>query len=82
VVYLLHFSSPLHHARHYVGWTRSETTLPRRVHHHEIGQGARLTAVAAERGIGFEVARVWPDGDRSFERKLKNHNHGPRLCPL
>jgi len=82
MVYLLHFDRRYWHAGHYVGWARSAKTLPRRIHHHEIGQGARLTAVVSAAGIGFQVARVWPDADRHFERRLKDQKHGPRLCPL
>jgi hypothetical protein len=28
------------------------------------------------------LARVWEDGDRKLERKLKNWNNGGRLCPI
>lgn len=58
-VYLLHFDRPIspnHTTQHYIGWTLD---LAERIHHHEMGNGARLTEVAAERGIGFEVARTW-----------------------
>lgn len=68
-VYLLHLSAPLAHARHYVGFARD---VDRRLAHHKNGTGARMLAVAVERGIGFELARVWPEADRTFERRLKN----------
>ena len=77
-VYLLHLNAPLAHARHYVGFARD---VDRRLAHHRAGSGARMLAVAVERGIGFELARVWPDGDKSFERKLKNCKHAARYCP-
>ena len=48
---------------------------------HLRGEGARLTQVLKERGIGFVIAGVWP-GDRAFERKLKRRKAGPRLCPI
>ena len=38
--------------------------------------------VVTERGIAWEVARVWCGVTRSFERALKNRNEGPQFCPL
>lgn len=82
VVYLLHFAAPIapgrHTCQHYLG--TAEDLLPR-LWAHEHGQGARLTAVAKERGIPFIVARVWPGG-RSLERQLQNRHAAPRLCPF
>lgn len=82
VVYLLHFERPLcpgrHTAQHYLGWALD---LDVRLAAHRAGRGARLTQIAVERGIGFEVVRTWP-GDRTLERKLKNRKESPRFCPL
>jgi predicted GIY-YIG superfamily endonuclease len=80
-IYLLHFDkriSERHTAQHYVGYT---TYLPARALAHLKGRGARLTQIAKERGIGFVIARTW-QGDRSFERKIKDRHDGPRLCPI
>lgn len=80
-VYLLHFDSPIsprHTAQHYLGWTYC---LPARIQKHWHGAGARLTAVAKERGIGFKVVRVWRGG-RRLERRLKARHDAPRLCPV
>ena len=80
-VYLLHFSKPIspkHTTQHYIGWA---SDLATRIQSHRLGHGARLTAVAHERGIPFKVARVWLGG-RGLERQLKNRKNGPRLCPL
>lgn len=80
MVYLLHFDAPYRHARHYIGWTDS---LETRLAHHRAGTGARLTAAVSRAGIEMIVARVWPDGDRKFERRLhKQKNSGARLCPI
>ena len=76
-VYLLHFSEPLHHARHYLG---STANLDARLAEHRSGQGARLMEVVTGLGIGFELARTWT-GDRKLERKLKRQHNAPRLCP-
>jgi hypothetical protein len=79
-VYLLHFSRPLAHARHYLGY--AENSVDNRVERHRRGDGARITQVAVERGIEFELARTWGDVDRSFERRLKNGKNTPALCPI
>ena len=78
MVYLLHFSRPYRHARHYLGYTDD---LDRRLEDHQAGTGARLMEVIVEAGIEFTVARVW-EGDRSLERRLKNQKNSPRLCPI
>ena len=81
MVYLLHFERPIssrHTCQHYIGYTDD---LARRMQAHRAGNGARLVEVAAERGIGFEIVRVWR-GDRAFERRLKRQHNGPRLCPI
>ncbi len=83
VVYLLHFEAPIapgrHTAQHYIGF--STDLLPRVWAHMHGHSGARLPQVAAERGIGFVVARTW-QGDRNLERRLKNRHEAPRLCPI
>lgn len=82
-VYLLHFEQPIapgrYTAQHYLGST--QRNLKKRLAEHATGHGSRLCAVAAERGIGFRVARVWPGG-RKAERRLKDRHAGPRLCPI
>ncbi len=83
-VYLLHFSRPIspdHTCQHYIGWAES---WPDRVATHRIGgdDAARLCQVAKERGIDFVVARIWPDGDRQLERRLKNRHGAARFCPV
>lgn len=79
MVYLLHFDTPYKHARHYMGFV--ESNLERRVLQHRKGHAARLTQVLAEHNIGFQVARTW-EGDRNYERRLKNQKNAPRLCPI
>lgn len=76
--YLLHFDPPYHHAKHYIGWT---VDLEARVDRHFDGHGSPLVRAAIEAGVVITVARVWPDGDRTLERKLHNR-HGTRLCPI
>jgi hypothetical protein len=81
VIYLLHLDrrlNPAHPCRHYLGWCDD---LAARLRAHAAGRGARLTQVALERGIAWEVARTWP-GDRAAERRLKRRKEAPALCPL
>lgn len=81
-VYLLHFDRPYHHARHYMGFT---TDLEARLALHAKPDNSshhRLMQVIYAAGIGFQLARVWPDGDRALERTLKRRKMAPRLCPL
>lgn len=78
VVYLLHFSTPYKHAAHYLGFS---TDLVGRLAEHAAGQGARLTQVVKQAGIGWSLTRVWPNATRFDERRLKNKHASPRLCP-
>lgn len=81
VLYLLHFHERLgttrHYAQHYWGHTPD---LETRVQKHRAGQGARITEVLKERGIGFDVVAVWP-GNRQIENALKLHS-ATRCCPV
>jgi predicted GIY-YIG superfamily endonuclease len=82
MIYLLHFKSPFKHARHYLGFTESPTGLDARLAKHASGSGAKLMRAVSQAGIDFDLARVWPDGDRTMERQLKNRNNTPTLCPI
>lgn len=76
-VYLIHFSTPYKHARHYLGFTKM--SVRERFEQHVTGHGARLTKVAVAAGISLILARVWKGEGRSFERTLKNRRNVPRL---
>lgn len=78
-VYLVCFTAPFSHARHYMGWA-GPGNLDRRLAHHQAGTGANLLRHAAKAGVGWELARTWP-GDRHLERRLKNRGGHARLCP-
>ncbi len=77
-VYLLHFCEPYQHARHYVGWA---SNLDARLAQHAAGNGARLTEVIRDAGIGFTLARTMP-GTRSDERRVHNAGGMARYCPI
>lgn len=77
-VYLIHFDTPLHHARHYLGWA---SNLKHRIDQHKAGTGARLMSVVAAQGISWQVARTWK-GDRTIEARLKRYHGSVKLCPI
>ena len=80
MVYLIHFDRPLKHAQHYIGYT---TDLDKRFHAHSCtGDGAKLLHAVRDAGIGFKVVNTWKDGDRSFERELKNKKNAKWFCPI
>jgi predicted GIY-YIG superfamily endonuclease len=78
-VYLIHFSTPYKHAKHYIGWAKK---IDARISHHKHGTGARLCAVVVDSGAELITARVWEGKDKSFERKLKNQHKPQDFCPI
>lgn len=86
-VYLLHFPDPVGNtdnprgmARHYLGWAKD--SIERRLDQHVNGQGSPLVRAAVENGADVVIARTWPEGNRTFERRLKNRKNSPKLCPI
>lgn len=79
-VYLVCFADRLCHAKHYVGWTKDKST-DGRLEYHRKKRGSRLLAAVVSAGIAFDVARVWKNADRNFERKIKNRKNATALCP-
>lgn len=87
-VYLLHFSEPYHHARHYVGWTTNQQgrtpieIAQDRLDEHLDGLGSPLVRAVHNRGILVVVARVWANQTRGFERRIHNLRPKRIVCPL
>lgn len=84
MIYILHFNDPagkMHHARHYTGYVTFPEHLPTRLKEHDMGRGARLMQVVAEREVDWMLARVMP-GDKNRERQLKNSRNIPDYCPV
>jgi predicted GIY-YIG superfamily endonuclease len=77
VCYMLCFTRPYRHARHYVGWTED---LLDRLDAHAAGRGARLVEVITQAGIGFTLVRI-REGTRATERAIKNAGGAVRYCP-
>src|ERR1044071_2073489 len=80
MVYLIHFSEKLHHAQHYIGFVFGD--LEQRIALHKSNQDAKILAAVNDKGISWEVVRVWEDGDRQLERKLKNYKKARCFCPI
>lgn len=80
-VYLIHFEQPVsknHTTQHYLGFSED---LDMRLFQHLHYPAPRLMQVVKERRIRWALARTW-EGDRHFERKLKNRKNAPQLCPI
>lgn len=81
MVYLIHFDRPLHHASHYIGYSKNKLTFKNRIDHHRRGTGAKILRELNRLKIGWEVVRVWKDKDGNFERLLKKSKNSKRYCP-
>jgi predicted GIY-YIG superfamily endonuclease len=80
MVYLIHFSRPYRRVSHYIGYCKAGG-LERRIERHRSGDGSRLMWAVTQAGIEWEVVRVWPEGDRNFERRLKKKKQASYFCP-
>lgn len=83
-IYLLHFERPLHHARHYIGWTQKDVAerLARHLDGNANRRGSKLVYHARRQGLRMVVARLWLEVDRHYERSLKKRGGASRLCPI
>lgn len=79
-VYVLHFTPPYRHARHYIGWA---VNAEKRIGEHVNGhlRAGRLPAHAFRAGCALNVAAIVP-GSRWYERWLKNRGSAARVCPI
>jgi len=80
VIYILHFSRPLFHAQHYIGYTGA-ADMEERMQRHRSGRGAKIMKAVFEAGIDVEIAAILP-GDRTEERRLHRQGNTKRICPL
>lgn len=78
IIYILHFSGNLSHARHYLGSTND---LESRVTEHRRGSTAKIVDAAKKAGLEFSAHFV-QFGNRKVERQLKRRRNHRRLCPL
>lgn len=78
-VYILHFSTPYHHARHYIG---HGAPIWKRVAMHKRGKGSKLTRAVYSAGIEIVLARTFPGMSQHYEYLLKRRKATPRICPI
>lgn len=80
-LYLLHFSPPYRHAGHYLGFAKD---VDRRVAEHLTRSAKSSPLVRAAIGAGHSVyvARRWPGGTRTLERRMKRQGGLSRHCPI
>lgn len=80
-LYLLHFDPPYRHAGHYLGYADD---IDRRVAVHFAGgsKSSPLVRAALAAGSTVTLARTFPRGSRTFERRLKNAGGLSRHCPV
>ena len=87
-VYLLHFERKIGNpdkshgmAQHYIGY--ASNGLHRRLAEHLNGNGSKIMTFCHAQGIGFCLARTWPDGTRALEKQIKRWKDAPaRRCPV
>jgi hypothetical protein len=85
MIYILHFDKPLHHAQHYIGYSRGDGED--RLERHLSGNGSKLLRAVVKAGIKVELVAFF-EGDRKLEHKLHQHcaastSRGIKsICPL
>ena len=77
-MYLVHFSRPYYHARHYLGFALD---LHRRLARHRRGEGSPLLAAVVDDGIELNLARTWCKVTRALERR-GHRSPRRRFCPI
>lgn len=84
MVYLIHFNKKFSHAQHYIGFVDhlKGHTFESRLEYHKKGADSKLMRAVTQAGISVRVADIWPDGDRNFERMLKNKKKARCFCPI
>lgn len=83
-LYILHFTEPIGHMRHYTGYTSREI-LADRLHEHITSRtkGGRLVRVAIRLGIGVRLGWTsWCSKKfgRKREARIKAKRRAPKLC--
>lgn len=82
-IYLLHFTPPYRHAKHYLGWAAGgPAEVEARLARHLRGDGSPLVKAAVGAGCAVTVVRTWPDRTRDDERVKHSNRHHPKLCPV
>lgn len=78
-IFLLHFTKPYHHCRHYLGCSKMDYN---QWIISQVSAGGGVLPAAYEAGVGLELAYEWPDGDMRLMRMIKRQNNAARYCPI
>jgi hypothetical protein len=81
MVYILHFDKKYHHCQHYTGYT-GDGNINKRFERHLNGNGSPLVRAVIRAGINIRIGRTYPEGDKKFERELKNQKQSSRFCNI
>lgn len=80
-IYLIHFETPLKHAKHYLGWTEGDVSKRLWTHcNGDRGGPSKLVQAVRRAGIRLAVVRTWR-GTRRDERRMKQRGKS-RMCPV
>lgn len=79
-VYILHFSEKYYHSRHYIGFT--DRDIETRFFEHIIYHKSPLIDAVIKAKIGINLARVFREAGREFERALKRRKNTAQICPI
>ena len=83
-LYIIHFSKPFKHARHYIGIAQD---AEKRFERHLSGRGAVLIREAIKADIGIKFTKYiisTHDGystAKAEEKRIKSHNNHKKRCP-
>lgn len=77
-IYIMHFTEKLHHAQHYIGFSRAPLT--RIAKHRQNCSGTKIIEACHERGIGLVEGNIIPVPHYSFERRLKRYKKAQVFC--
>lgn len=78
-VYLIHFNEKLHHAQHYIGYTKD---VKKRIEKHRNGNGAALLRYLNKVGILYKIVKIWKEAGPEIEQYLKRQKNTKRYCPI
>lgn len=81
VVYLLHFSEPYKHARHFIGAAPSLTHVLDVIYEPAKFSRSPLLIAAHAAGVRFQIANLI-EGDARWRARLRARKDAPAICSI
>lgn len=84
-LFLLHFATPYHHARHYLGYAvgTGRGAAYAKAIASNVALGPHELVMAAQAcGVELEVADVWVGEGRELQRRMRASHNLARHCPI